>query len=150
MSATFFQCWYWERKLRPVLLLVGSLLPFRTFRFGNTLCRVLRLVHFIYVNHLLGLLRVFRKIKICLLFLLLSFFSFFFFLFFAFFSRGRFENKLRKNQTWSDAWLWTFFRKRTLLGNEILIHVFIFVLFSISFFHNWKEKSYLLPEELYI
>ena len=24
--------------------------------------------------------------------------------FFSFFSRGRFENKLRKNQTWSDAW----------------------------------------------
>ena len=67
--------------------------------------------------------------------------------YFFFFSRGRFENKLRKNQTWSDVWLWTFFRKRTLLGNEILIHVFIFVLFSISFFHNWKEKSYLLPEK---
>ena len=65
----------------------------------------------------------------------------------CFFSRGRFENKLRKNQTWSDVWLWTFFRKRTLLGNEMLIHVFIFVLFSISFFSNWKEKSYLLPEK---
>ena len=65
-----------------------------------------------------------------------------------FFLRGRFENKLRKNQTWSDAWLWTFFRKRTLLGNEILIHVFIFVLFSISVFSWLKRKIVLTSRKI--
>ena len=71
------------------------------------------------------------------------FFLFFFFSFSLFFSRGRFENKLRKNQTWSDVWLWTFFRKRTLLGNEILLYVFIFVLFSISIFKiEKKDRTY--------
>ena len=63
-------------------------------------------------------------------------------LFFSFFfSRGRFENKLRKNQTWSDAWLWTFFRKRTLLGNEILLHVFIFVLSMRTKMKRWSDEN---------
>ena len=41
------------------------------------------------------------------------------------------------------------FRKRTLLGYEILIY-FSSSSFSLLRFHVWKEKSYLLPEKLYI
>ena len=38
------------------------------------------------------------------------------------FSGGRFENELRKDQTWSDAWPRTFFRKRVLLRYEIFMY----------------------------